>query len=197
MSQAKKRDNKIDANEAKLIGDFFVTVGHELNDANAQLRSEVLERADSGQPIDYYWIDGAQAEYKMNLEVGTNTEGAGRKRESEVIMKADFKRAASPNQHAPFNVLFGVIAPAERDREAILSILRGYEPGTDFSPNCPIFHLGGSRYWVSAKGGTLYYVVELSPDKAIRIATLSELMENLKGMFTFLEAQLSVTHNGS
>jgi hypothetical protein len=193
----KKPDNKIDANEAKLIGAFFVTVGNELNDANAELRTDVLKRADSGVPIDYYWIDGAEAEYKLAIEVGTNTEGGGKKRESEVVLKAQYKRTSVNNQHAPHNVLFGVISPAERQRQNIITTLNDAFPASPASPTSPIFHLGGSRFWVVV-GGTEFYVVELGPpNHTIKIKDLNEMKENLKGMFLFLETQLAGTHTGS
>ena len=195
----KKRDNQIDANEAKLIGDFFVTVGKELSSANRDLKTSVLEQADTGLPLDYYWVEEAEAEYKMGLTIGTKTEGAGRKRESEVVLKARYKRTGNPLPHAPFNVLAGVIAPAERNRKEILEALFSSTlvPEDRYKESLPIFHLGGNKYWV-VEGANNYYVVELGAQATVlKINRLTELTSNLSEMFRFLESQLTGTISGS
>jgi len=192
----KRRTNMINEKEAKMIGDFLVTIGEELNDANADLRSNVLKEADDGDRTDYYYVEDATAQYKMSLEVGSEANGVGKKRESEVVMNANYKRVSGGAENSPFSVLYGVIAPAERNRDAILVQLRKSFEDVTFDDMAPIFHVNGTKYWVSANGGSDYYVVELDlPGSATRITSLEELQEHLAGMHSFLQAQLSTVYN--
>lgn len=183
----KKKDNKIDANEAQLIGDFLVTIGQELTDANNALSASVLKGTNPNS-LDYYRIEDAKAEYRMEIEIGTQTDGSGKKRTSEVVMNANYHKV-SPGSlaEAPYNVIFGNIAPAERHRDEILSILTSNS--IVVSKCSPILAVAPNRFWVVDTDTSTHYVVELGLNvKAI--TSLTELNALSMSMFKFMREQL-------
>src|SRR5688500_14395440 len=134
------KDNKIDANEAELIGDFLTRIGNEIGSADSTLRADVLKEADRRPTTDYYRIDDASAQYKMELEIGVAKDGSCKKRTSEVIINANYKRVSSGHkENAPFNLLFLPVSRAEQARARILKKFK--EKNIDISPTCPILGL--------------------------------------------------------
>lgn len=189
----KKHNNKIDAKEAELIGDVLHTIGEEIHNANASLMRKSLERADHSD-LTHHVIDSASAEYTMEMEVGTEADGVGKKRKSNVTVQANYVRQTPTIQGTPFNILFGVIAPAERKREAILDLLRSKLPADkNISDADPLFSIKENVFWAVVEDGNEYYVVELETGQVRFISSLEELMSELNPMHRFLKEQLAKT----
>lgn len=190
------KDNKIDENEARLIGSFLVTIGEEIGSANRELRSDSIKNAEEKGILDHYYVDDAEAEYRMSLEIGKGQDGAGKKRQSEVLMRARYKRASSNLELAPFNLLYGIISPAERKREEIISHCKetDYEDvKTKVTQDSPILSLGKNRFLLVLSEGKEFYVVECLPNvfNLFKIKNLEEFTKECNSMFLFMQEQLS------
>lgn len=183
-----KKDNRIDKNEAKFIGDFLETIGDELKSSNARLKLRAL--TDPDVPMDVVSINRVTAEYKLSLDISKDDKDSSRNRKSEVVINAEYDITRNPAYNkGPYNILYGVISPAERDREKIISVMQS--KGVPVLPTNPIFNVRESVYWVPLVANEpKYYIVSLANDTCIMVNTLEELHKHFGSILVFLHKQL-------
>lgn len=183
-----KKDNRIDKNEAKFIGDFLETIGDELKSSNARLKHRAL--TDIDVPMDVVTINKVTAEYKLSLDISKDDKDSSRNRKSEVVISAEYDVTKNPAYNkAPYNILYGIISPAERDRERIISLMK--DNNIPVLNTNPIFNIRENVYWVPVlSGDPRYYIVSLANQTCIMVKTLEELNNHIAGMLVFLHKQL-------
>lgn len=189
----KKKNNHINKDEAEKIGEFLVSIGEEISESNATLRKEALGKAEERGASEYFRIGKVDAEYTLSIRLKQDSDNSERQKESEVTMTASYDRISSSMDTAPFNVLFGVISPAEQRREEIGKVLDNLNTPMPF--DAPIFSIKPGVFWVIYPDSMTHYVVSLNlPNEVRRVDDLNTLNELTASLFLFLQKQLAKTY---
>lgn len=184
----RRRRNSISDADGKIIGDFLVKIGEEISSANDSMRTNALKNAEDRNSMDFHKISHVHAEYKLGITVGVENENTGKKRESQVTMNADYEPVRSDYDVAPFNVMYGVISPAEKVRDILLTQFK--EADIDIPADAPMFCVSPKKYWVVNPDGNTHFVVSLFPGSVDKINSLDQFNEHFGSIFAFLQKQI-------
>lgn len=160
-----------------------------VQDANRQSREDALSGADS-----YVVYTRGSVDYSAQVKaVRENDEGQEVSRDIDLDIHQEYEVVRAPTRSAlaPFELVNGVLGPAETRRHEIEELLSRF--GRSGHP--ALFKCGDDRYWAAYTDGTHCEVQLGDKGKAVvPIETIERLNEVIRGMVTFISEHAADVH---
>jgi len=182
MPPRKKGRNKINGDDADEIVDLISQLTDGLQDMEIKQVQGVFFGRDR-----YGFIRAVDIEYKTEIEV-ERPNGKKVTREATISTSVEIQKVPENARLAPFEIVNGLIAPAELDRFDIIKIL---EDNDIHYKNPPLFTISDNLYLVYAEK----YLIVNTKDKTVQEATtLEELDKFIKPMFTYQSRKIKAVY---
>lgn len=184
----KPTPNQIDGEDAAEIGEFISAATNEMQKYDNIEMIKALNGAKT-----YARVSGARIKYDMTIQVSKAKDGVRnvKERNAEIEVQLDINNISAAEKLAPFELVNGVIGPAEVSRPNIEAVLIANSININ-NHTCPMFAVSTDKYWVYVNNA--HIIVDTKNKTIETIQDLNTLTNRLLPMFQFMSSKLDLIY---